>query len=371
MGAAPQRGESLFVPPEEPGDHPLAPPRRDSREPGSTAQPGVPASFPPVGERLKHARERQGLPLGEISRILKIPLKSLEALEEGVHEALPADVYARGFVKAYAEYLGADAVQAVRDFTAERARGLPATERASGSALLRPLSRPRRLVFHPRTTAIASGALLGLAALAYLFIEVRGFTRAPFLDVTDPSENVEIQGNTVVVRGRADPTAEVRINGERTFVKNDGTFEETLGISEGVNAVRVTAMSVGGKEQAITRHILVRLPPAPPVSAALRAAPAPPRSASPGDPVRLTVQAEGEPVWALLRVDGRAVFSGLLLPGSRQEAVGRRIEVTSGKGNRTRIAIDGQDRGFLSENPGVVRDITFTRVSPSGTVERQ
>ena len=326
--------------------------------------------LPPIGERLKHARERQGLPLAEVSRALKIPAKSLGSLERGAYDALPPNVYTRGFVKAYAEYLGVDPVQAVRDFSAERARVLHTPEGTGAPTLLRPLRRSRRLTVHPRTTAILGGGLLGLAALVYLFIEVRGFTRAPFLDVTEPSENTEISGNTIVVRGRTDPTAEVRINGERTFVKNDGTFEETLGVSEGVNTIRVTATSVGGKEEAATRDILARLPPATEHTAPVPS-PDVTQRAGPGDPFRLTVSAEGEPVWALLRVDNAVVFSGLLLPGSRQEVEGHRIEVTSGKGNRTKLSIDGSDRGFLSEHPGVVRDMTFTRVSPSGTVERQ
>jgi cytoskeleton protein RodZ len=298
-------------------------------------------------------------------------LKSLRALEAGAYDELPAAVYARGFVKLYAEYLGVDPTVALRDFAAERARDERVTsELRLVPKMLRPFRRPRWVV-RPRTTAILGGVLVGIAALSYLFFEVRGFTRAPFLDVSDPPGNIEMHGSTLVVRGKTDPTVEVRINGERTFVKSDGVFEETLGVSEGVNAIRVTATSVGGREHVVTREVLVRLPTAfvqpaaPPSNAASQGL------AKPGDPFRLAVQAEGEPVWVLLRADGDVIFSGLLLQGSTQEVSGKEIQITSGDGERTKLIIEGQDRGVLSHTPGVVRDVVFTRLSPSGTVERR
>lgn len=313
----------------------------------------------PLGERLRHLRERQGLPLEAVARTLKIPERALRALEEGTDADLPADVYARGFVRLYAEYLGLDPVVAVREFAAARGRaGVPGAPVRLGPLPLRG-DRLTRFLPRSRGAALALGAVLAVAALVYLFVEVRGFTRPPFLDVTDPPSNVEIRGTTLGIRGKTDPTADVRINGERTYVKSDGSFEETVGVSEGVNAIHITATSVGGKEQTVTREILVRrVEPTP-------ASPAPGPSVSPGasqpaDVMAIAVQAEGEPVWISLRADGAVVFSGLLLPGSRQEAQGKEVEVTSGKGVRTRVFVNGEDRGVLAETPGVVRDVVFT-----------
>jgi len=61
-----------------------------------------------VGEILLEAREKVGLSLEDISGETKIPKRMLEYLETDNFDAFPARVYARGFLKSYAELLGLD-----------------------------------------------------------------------------------------------------------------------------------------------------------------------------------------------------------------------------------------------------------------------
>ncbi|MFP4459530.1 MAG: helix-turn-helix domain-containing protein [Candidatus Zixiibacteriota bacterium] len=61
-----------------------------------------------LGEYLKQMRKAQELSLKEVAEQIKVNKKYLEALEEGNHEALPPEVYVRGFIKAYGQLLGAD-----------------------------------------------------------------------------------------------------------------------------------------------------------------------------------------------------------------------------------------------------------------------
>src|SRR5664279_5287605 len=62
-----------------------------------------------VGERLRDARETRGVDLFRVERDTKIRTKYLAALEDGDFTDLPGDVYARGFLRNYASYLGLDA----------------------------------------------------------------------------------------------------------------------------------------------------------------------------------------------------------------------------------------------------------------------
>src|SRR5687767_11964024 len=62
-----------------------------------------------VGEDLRRARQCIGEDLADISRVLKIRPYYLIAVEESRFEALPGRVYAIGFVRSYAAYLGLDA----------------------------------------------------------------------------------------------------------------------------------------------------------------------------------------------------------------------------------------------------------------------
>ncbi|MCS7294862.1 MAG: helix-turn-helix domain-containing protein [Chloroflexota bacterium] len=61
-----------------------------------------------IGETLRAARERRGLSLSEASRLTRIAPRFLVALEEDDYGALPAPVYARGFLRSYATLLGLD-----------------------------------------------------------------------------------------------------------------------------------------------------------------------------------------------------------------------------------------------------------------------
>jgi cytoskeleton protein RodZ len=57
---------------------------------------------------LKDAREAQAIEKQSISDVLHIPLLFVEAIEKGNWSVMPAEVYARGYVRKYAEYLGFD-----------------------------------------------------------------------------------------------------------------------------------------------------------------------------------------------------------------------------------------------------------------------
>ena len=72
-----------------------------------------------VGILLRNCRLRAGLDLAELAQSLRIRQRFLEAIENGRFEALPAPVYALGFVRCYAEQLGLDAEEIARRFKSE------------------------------------------------------------------------------------------------------------------------------------------------------------------------------------------------------------------------------------------------------------
>jgi hypothetical protein len=60
----------------------------------------------PLGETLRRARLSKGITIEDAERVTRIPRKYLEALEVENYGILPAPVYARGFLRSYAGYLG-------------------------------------------------------------------------------------------------------------------------------------------------------------------------------------------------------------------------------------------------------------------------
>jgi transcriptional regulator with XRE-family HTH domain len=61
-----------------------------------------------LGTLLVRAREARGLTLEDAERDTRISRRYLQALESEQFEAIPAPVYARGFLRSYSQYLGLD-----------------------------------------------------------------------------------------------------------------------------------------------------------------------------------------------------------------------------------------------------------------------
>lgn len=65
--------------------------------------------FKELGSALKEERERQGLSIEVVMETTKISRTNIVAIENGDRSSLPHPVYAKGFIKSYARFLGLDA----------------------------------------------------------------------------------------------------------------------------------------------------------------------------------------------------------------------------------------------------------------------
>src|SRR5689334_18516979 len=68
------------------------------------------------GAVLRRAREDRALSLGEIAVTTKVPRSSLELIESGSLDGLPADVFVRGFIRSYARAVGVNEVQPLAQY---------------------------------------------------------------------------------------------------------------------------------------------------------------------------------------------------------------------------------------------------------------
>jgi transcriptional regulator with XRE-family HTH domain len=72
------------------------------------SRPSEDANTQPVtfGLRLRRLREARGISLDRVAHVTKIHIARLHALERGDWSGWPAGVFARGFVRAYADAIG-------------------------------------------------------------------------------------------------------------------------------------------------------------------------------------------------------------------------------------------------------------------------
>ena len=83
---------------------------------------------------LHEARVTKGLELSDISEITHVRKEYLKALEEGRYADLPEDIYARNFLRLYAQAVGLDDSKLLDRYSRERRAALGITQEVSSSS---------------------------------------------------------------------------------------------------------------------------------------------------------------------------------------------------------------------------------------------
>ena len=115
------------------------------------------------GTWLRRQRELREITLREIADTSKISLRYLQALEDDRFELLPAPVFAKGFLRQYARYVGIDPEEAVNFYLT--ADGLAKEEEEDEPVTQR---RPRAVGTWPYALAVVVVALLMMAFVGIL-----------------------------------------------------------------------------------------------------------------------------------------------------------------------------------------------------------
>jgi helix-turn-helix protein len=116
-----------------------------------------------IGNSLREARLRQQLDFPELEQATKIRSRYLRALEDEQFDVLPAETYVKGFLRAYAEYLGLDGQLYVDEYNSRYVVGED-----------EPVARPRRSDAgrsqRRADSRVVLAALAGIAAVTALVI---------------------------------------------------------------------------------------------------------------------------------------------------------------------------------------------------------
>jgi len=228
------------------------------------------ARKPPAGERLADrlvaAREARGVDLLRAERETKIRRQYLAAMERGAWEELPAGVYARGFLRNYAIYLGLDPDEVLASWNRER--GEVPVEPAI--VVPRPITAPRRgIVLGPGLVVAALVSLAAVAIVAYIGFQLLRFSEPPPLVVTDPATAVtEVAEETTsyTLQGTTVANGEVTIQAPgrqdlRVIAGGNGIWRTVVDLRRGENRFVVTAADPGtGKEALEPVEIVITVP---------------------------------------------------------------------------------------------------------------
>jgi len=91
-----------------------------------------------VGDRLRKARQEQGLSLDDVAQALKISPRQVEQLEGGAWSELPGYTFVRGFVRNYARFLRLDVDGVLKDLESAAVPKPPVLELSAGTHVALP-----------------------------------------------------------------------------------------------------------------------------------------------------------------------------------------------------------------------------------------
>ena len=243
---------------------PLGPPGRGGGDNGQ--EPRTPPPGERVGDRLVAAREAKGVDLLRAERETKIRRQYLAALERSAWDELPAEVYARGFLRNYSIYLGLDPDEILGTWSRER--GEVPLEPAI--VVPRPIQAPRRgIVLGPGILIAALVSLAAIAIASYIGFQLLRFAEPPPLAVTDPPRVVmEVAEGTTsyTLRGTTIANGEVTIQApgredRRVLAGGDGAWRTVVDLRRGENRFVVSAVDLStGKEAESPVRIVITVP---------------------------------------------------------------------------------------------------------------
>jgi cytoskeleton protein RodZ len=278
-----------------------------------------------IGRYLEHKRKERGLSLEEVEQATKIRKHYLAGLEREDYAVLPDGVYARGFLKTYANFLGLDGEALSRQLKGRRKprreRGINYnTEPANGfgELLISPtgLQGTEKRRFPTSTLVTLLVALLVLAlAIGALYFVGRG------VEASRSGEGRE--GNPSPAKPAENPPGPPGPPGQdQEKVANKAKAKDEADPQK--KEAPKSGEDPGGKGAAGA-----------------------PQSAPPNT-LRVLISVKERPSWLLIRADGTPVYEQVAQPGFSQTfEADRRLYIKGGDAGAVTVKINGQDAGTL------------------------
>lgn len=289
-----------------------------------------------LGEYLASIRNQLNLDIKTLGLLTQIKPAYLENLESGNFLVMPADVYVRGFLKKLANFYHIKEKILIDQY--EKERGFESATRIHSTL------DNNKWSLTPKTIIIGTSLLLAALALGYVVIQIRSVLVPPVLAVYEPTSDMTITGNSIVVSGQAETGTQVLLNNQPVLTDANGQFTENLILSGGLNIIEVKETNKFGKMSVITRKITAQGLTQPATVGA----------------VNLTVNIGPNSAWLYLEADGVVVERGTMLAGSTKIVTAENeIILTSANAGSTEVVYNGKNLGQLGREGEVIRNVEF------------
>jgi len=305
------------------------------------------------GDRLRREREMRGVTLDEIAESTKISRRSLEALEDENFDLLPGGIFNKGFVRAYARYLGIDEEQAVADYVAARQEPISAEDKfpleihEDKDERRPPLNEKRS--FLPLILAVVA-LVLGVAGWTYWtkyksqFSHVNADQEKPAVPASSSPAPVTVADSTPQAQAppagpaSAQAAPDQQKTADSTDSSSSGSDKQTP--SSAASSISKTDKAAPKPEQ---KNIAQTLPEMKPES---------------GKSFKVSIKAH-EDSWYSVQKDGEPAVEGILKADKHKDFKAKQeLVLKIGNAGGVEVSHNGKALGPLGEQ-GVARTLTF------------
>jgi len=198
-----------------------------------------------IGQQLKKARTAKNISYEAAEEATKIKLKYLKAMEEDNFNVFSSPVYAQGFLKSYAQYLGLPYEPLIAQYKSETGIAQAINKKLFPS---KKEVRPSKIYITPTTIFIILLAIVVIGVLAYIGYQVSGFAGAPYLVIESPNYGATVSQDSITVVGKTFRGASLYINGQLLPIDSEGRFRQEVKLKEGENNILISAVNRAGRK---------------------------------------------------------------------------------------------------------------------------
>ena len=203
---------------------------------------------------LKEAREAKGMTRKEMAKKIRMSKAHIEALEGCHFEMLPfTALYQKNLVKSYIKALDMDPKELVDQFMSEELAYTKKQKKITPKKKFH-FSFPNLPLVIKATTI----AIIFMSCIGYLVFQVRHIVQPPNLAIYSPENGFVTTEGNANVQGKTDPGVQIHINGRSVMNREDGFFEETIPLTNGVNTITLSATKKHGKTTTKIRHVVYK-----------------------------------------------------------------------------------------------------------------
>lgn len=295
-----------------------------------------------LGEKLKKIREKSGISLAEISSKTKVKQEYLEKIEANDYGNLPFDVYVKGFLRSYSNYLDLNSKKVIAQF--EKEVGIRENVKKYQH-------KPKRswenkfpsLTITPKMASLFFSFVIALIGFSYFYIEVDHFSKEPSLIIESPASDQTTNLNSIEIIGKTDFENKITINNEPVYVDSEGKFKEKIGLQKGVNEIAIESSNKFNKNTKKIINVVADYDLEPFVAGTYTKEN---QQQNETEEQGFFIEIESREVssWISYRADQESKQNSTLNPGSILKIkVDSKIELSSGKASNTYVKInDGE-----------------------------